>query len=265
MLTILLRSVILFIVLFIVMRLMGKRQIGEMEPYELAITLVIAELACIPMGDKSIPLAYGIVSILAMYLIHQIILLVSKNNKMQTVISGKPVLVITEEGIDYNALQAMNISASDLLQAMRVGGHFDLSEIRYALFETNGQLSVLAKESAGTFPVPVILDGVWQEEELKKYTLPQEEIETELTKRDVAVEEVILSTLDEKGKLLVQTKTAPYWAVQMTASPTQAEPVQTRKTQMPSGAEKVSFADGSESGSLPDPEPKEGTSEEDSQ
>ena len=82
MLTIFLRGIILFTLLLVVIRLMGKRQIGEMEPFELVITLVISEIACIPMGDKNIPLTYGIVSILTLYVIHQFIILLSKNTKI---------------------------------------------------------------------------------------------------------------------------------------------------------------------------------------
>ena len=80
MLTVIIRVVLIFFILLVVIRMMGKRQIGEMEPFELAITLVIAELACIPMADKSIPLTYGIISILSMYVVHQIIILLSKHN-----------------------------------------------------------------------------------------------------------------------------------------------------------------------------------------
>ena len=92
MLTIFLRGLIIFGLLLVVIRLMGKRQIGEMEPFELVITLVISEIACVPMGDKNIPLTYGVVCILTLYIVHQVIVLLSKNTKMQSIISGKPII-----------------------------------------------------------------------------------------------------------------------------------------------------------------------------
>ena len=144
MLTVVIRSILIFLVLLIVIRMMGKRQIGEMEPFELAITLVIAELACIPMADKSIPLTFGIISILTMYVIHQVIILLSKRNrKFQDVISGTPIIVIDKNGVRLDALQSMNMQMNDLLQAMRAAGYFSVDQIAYAIFETNGQLSVI--------------------------------------------------------------------------------------------------------------------------
>ena len=89
------RTVIVFVALLIVMRLMGKRQIGEMQPYELVITLLISELACIPMGDPSIPLLYGLVAIFTVYLLHQIICVLDLNfNKAKAVISGVPSVLL---------------------------------------------------------------------------------------------------------------------------------------------------------------------------
>ena len=149
MLTVIIRVILIFFILLVVIRMMGKRQIGEMEPFELAITLVIAELACIPMADKSIPLTYGIISILSMYVVHQIIILLSKQNrKIQGVISGTPVIVIDKSGVKYDALKSMNMQMTDLLQAMRAAGYFSVDEIAYAIFETNGQLSVIANPDA---------------------------------------------------------------------------------------------------------------------
>ena len=144
MIIIFLRAIILFTILLIVMRLMGKRQIGEMEPFELVITLVISELACIPMSDRSIPITYGVVAILSMFVIHQAILLLSKNSKMQGVISGKPVMVIEKSNINAYALKQLNMQVGDLLQALRSTNHFSLEEVDYGLMETYGQLTVVA-------------------------------------------------------------------------------------------------------------------------
>ena len=101
MFVIFLRAVILYALLLIVMRLMGKRQIGEMQPFEFIITLLIAELACIPMTDISIPLSYGIVSLLAVFILHQVMSLLERlGDKVKFLISGKPSVVITPDGVN---------------------------------------------------------------------------------------------------------------------------------------------------------------------
>ena len=95
------RTAVIFIVLLVIMRLMGKRQIGEMQPFELVITLLIAELACIPMADVSIPLLYGIISVLTIFVLHEIMTLLDlKIKPLKSFISGKPSVVVNKNGID---------------------------------------------------------------------------------------------------------------------------------------------------------------------
>ena len=99
MLVISLRTLIIYLTLIVVMRFMGKRQIGEMQPFEFVITLIIADLACVPMADVSIPLLYGIVSILVLFLLHQLISLIEQSGDFaKRLVSGKPSVVITREG-----------------------------------------------------------------------------------------------------------------------------------------------------------------------
>lgn len=119
------RTIIVFITLLVIMRLMGKRQIGEMQPFELVITLLIAELACIPMADTSIPLLYGIVSILTIYFLHQIVCLLDLQFKpMKAVLSGSPSIVLNKNGIDDTQLKKNNLDVSDLIESLRGAGIF---------------------------------------------------------------------------------------------------------------------------------------------
>ena len=142
------RSVIIFITLFLVMRLMGKRQIGEMQPFELVITLVIADLACIPMANISIPLLYGIVAIVALFILHQLMTLIAQSGLLaRRVISGKPTVVINRNGVDFLELKRNNLDVSDLIEAMRTRGMFSLDHAEYALFEANGRFSAMPSES----------------------------------------------------------------------------------------------------------------------
>ncbi|MEG1711188.1 MAG: DUF421 domain-containing protein [Clostridia bacterium] len=212
MLTVFIRAIIVYVVIVAIFRMMGKRQIGEMEPYELVITLIIAEVACVPMGDKSIPLSSGLISALTLFILHQITVLITKNGKIQKVLSGKPVLVVDKEGINYNNLKSLNMRASDLLQAMRAAGYFSLEEINYALFETNGQLTVVGNpikqkedNKSGEFPVPVIVDGEWSSEELNN-KINRQFIETKINQMNLTVADIILMTVDGSNHAVMQAK-----------------------------------------------------------
>ena len=144
MLIIFLRAIILYAVLLAVMRLMGKRQIGEMQPFEFIITLLIAELACIPMTDVSIPLSYGIVSVLAVFILHQTMSVVERlGGGVKFAISGKPSVVITPNGVDMAELKKNNMAVGDLVEAMRTSGYFRLEDLLYGIFESNGKFSAL--------------------------------------------------------------------------------------------------------------------------
>ena len=210
MLTIFLRGLIIFGLLLVVIRLMGKRQIGEMEPFELVITLVISEIACVPMGDKNIPLTYGVVCILTLYIVHQVIVLLSKNTKMQSIISGKPMLVIDKSGINVAAVKQLNMQVNDLMQSLRNTGYFSVDEIEYALMETNGQLSVIPKKSMEnkqkSLPVPLILEGKWCEDELTQHGIDREKIGNMLFKKRVKVKDVVFLTIDQNDHFVLQDK-----------------------------------------------------------
>ena len=154
------RTIIVFITLLVIMRLMGKRQIGEMQPFELVITLLIAELACIPMSDTSIPLLYGIISILTIYFLHQIVCLLDLGFKsMKAVLSGSPSIVLNKQGIDDTQLKKNNLDVSDLIESLRGAGYFSLDAVDYALYEANGSFSALPKPDYENLQssLPVIL------------------------------------------------------------------------------------------------------------
>ena len=210
MIIIFIRAIILFAVLLFTIRMMGKRQIGEMEPFELVITLVISELACIPMADRSIPITFGIVAILTMFVIHQFILLLSKSMKMQGIINGKPVMVIDPSGIDVQAIKGLNMHVGDILQAMRTAEYFSLEEIAYGIMETNGQLTVIAnkqmEEKQQTLPVPVILEGKWNTEEIEQHNFSKQSLDKLLQQEHVKLKNVVLLTIDENNRMTLQPK-----------------------------------------------------------
>ena len=192
---------------------MGKRQIGEMEPFELVITLVISELACIPMADRSIPITFGIVAILTMFVIHQTILLLSKSKKMQSVINGKPVMVIDAHGIDLQSLKALNMNVSDILQSMRSAEYFSLEEISYGIMETNGQLTVIPNKNMTqkqqTLPIVVIEEGKWNNEEIAQHKFDKHSLESLLRRERLSVKNVVILAIDENNRMTLQTKHSP--------------------------------------------------------
>lgn len=143
------RVIIIYIVVIAIMRLMGKRQIGEMEPFELVITLIIADLATIPMAEQTIPLWYGIIPLLVISVIHfAASILTKKSPFMRDMISGKPVIVVDPNGIVFQELKKLNISCEELLEQLRNLDFFDLTDVNYAIIERTGKLTVIPKASA---------------------------------------------------------------------------------------------------------------------
>ena len=215
------RTSIIFITLFILMRLMGKRQIGEMQPYELVITLIIAELACIPMGDPSIPLFYGIVSILTVYFLHQIVCLIDLNvPSAKNLLSGSPSIVLNKDGIDDTQLKKNNLNVSDLIESLRTEGYFALDGIEYALYEAGGNFSALPKKNymdlQKSLPIMLIQEGKFDETNLLR------------TRKDKAyfldvlrgqgcdeIKKVLVMTVDGNGKIYLQKRGEKYKTLQL--------------------------------------------------
>ena len=211
-----LRTAVIFIALLVVMRLMGKRQIGEMQPFELVITLLIAELACIPMADTSIPLLYGIVSVVTIFLLHQLMLLVDLHwRPFKAAIGGKPSVVINRDGIDIAQLRRNNLDLSDLIESMRTAGFFSLDEAAYALYEANGQFAAMPREDAeredkGSLPLLILNDGKYEKNNLRHSGTDEAFFERILREQNARRKDVFVLTLDGTGKIYMQCKGERY-------------------------------------------------------
>ena len=210
------RTVIVFVALLIVMRLMGKRQIGEMQPYELVITLLISELACIPMGDPSTPLLYGLVAIFTVYLLHQIICVLDLNfNKAKAVISGVPSVLLNKNGIDDYELKKNNLDVSDLIESLRVEGYFALDAVEYALYESEGAFSALPKKNfqdlQKSLPVVIIDEGKFDDKNIAM-TQKSREYYLNVLKQNGCkdLKKVLVLTVDGNGKAYMQQKGKKY-------------------------------------------------------
>lgn len=218
---IMVRTVIVFLVLLIIMRLMGKRQIGEMQPFELVITLLISELACIPMADASVPLLYGIVSVVTIFVLHELVTLIDlKGKPFKALLSGKPGVVVNKNGIDAYELKRNRLDVSDLIESLRTAGYFSLDSIDYALYESNGTFSALPKkdyeEKQTSLPLVILSSGKFDEKNLQFSGLSAEFFRGILREQGVKEKDVLVLTADGTGKLYLQENGKKYQTMQVT-------------------------------------------------
>ena len=213
---IVIRTIVVFVVLLIIMRLMGKRQIGEMQPYEFVITLIIAEIACIPMTDASIPLSYGIMSVLTIYFLHQVVCLIDLAvPQAKTLLGGSPSVVINKNGIDDTQLKKNNLNVSDLIESMRIAGYFSLDAVDYALYESGGNFSALPKKdfesNQTSLPVVIISEGKFDEKNLRLTGYDESYFREVLRGQGCdEAENTLVFTVDGEGKAYLQERGKKY-------------------------------------------------------
>ena len=217
---IMVRTAIVFFVLLVIMRLMGKRQIGEMQPFELVITLLISELACIPMADASVPLLYGVIAVVTIFVLHEIVTLIDlKGKPFKALLSGKPSVVINKNGIDAYELKRNRLDVSDLIESLRSAGYFSLDSIDYALYESNGTFSALPKENyeekQTSLPLVILSSGKFDKKNLEFSGLGEEYFRKLLRERGVKEKEVLVLTADGTGKLYLQENGRRYQTMQV--------------------------------------------------
>lgn len=205
------RTLIIFITLLVIMRLMGKRQIGEMQPFEFIVTLIIADLACIPMADVSIPLIYGVVSICCLFILHQLLsLLEHGGNFIKKVISGKPSIVINKQGVDLTELKKNNLGVDDLIESMRSAGYFSFDDLSYAIYESNGKLSTLEnpdkKPTPPSLPMLLINDGKLNNQNVSRIGKSAQELKDFIKLQKASQRAVEILTVDGNGRVYFKEK-----------------------------------------------------------
>ena len=219
MLVVFIKSVITLFFVLIVVRLMGKRQLSEMQPFELVITLIIAEVACIPMNDPYIPFYYGLVPIVTLAFL-QILLstLARKSIFMRTLNSGRSIIVIDKNGINYENLKKMNININDLIESARSSGYVDFNDIEYAIFETNGKLCVIEKAcdptepKAALLPLALVIDGKFYEENLQLCGVKRNEILSLLRRHSInGLDSVLYLDVRQNGMVYVSPKKGKFF------------------------------------------------------
>ena len=215
------RTVILYIFVTLGIRLMGKRQIGEMQPNELVVTLLISEIAAIPLQDTSQPILDGVVAIFTLVILEIIISVTAmKSIIVRKLMNGKSAVIIKNGVVDQQAMKNVRMTVLDLVELLRGQNVFDISTVAFAVLEVNGNLSILLKSSeqpatsgdlklykeAAVLPLPVISDGKLINESLKALETDSGKIKKILDDNDTVIENVFLMTMNRDAKFTLIKK-----------------------------------------------------------
>ena len=198
--SILFRTLIVYFMLSFSLKIMGKRQIGELEVGELVSTLLVSEIASLPVADSDIPLFSGIIPVLLIVSLEIIISHVkNKTERLKRIVDGTPVFLIFQGKLRQDALKDNRISINELLSEMRSQGYGDISSIYYAILEQNGKISFLKDEKKDAMVHPLIIDGETCKENLSSLGYGTEWLSNELAKRKTDIKDVFLFTVDDSG------------------------------------------------------------------
>lgn len=215
------RTAIIYVFIIIAVRLMGKRQVGELKPHELVITILISAVAVIPLEENGMPLANCLVPILLFISLEIFVSVLSmKNLKFRNLIQGRPIFIIRNGKLDQKKLREMRFTIDDIVDALRQQGIFDISEVEDAVIETNGTISVLQKAEykpltpndtaisvkENGMPVAIVIDGKSVSEYFNEYKIKESEIELVLQSVGKPAEKIMLLTIDDAGNTFVIDK-----------------------------------------------------------
>lgn len=215
------RAIILYIIVLIVMRFMGKREIGQLQPFELAISIMIADLSTVPMAEPGIPIFNGIIPMLGLLVMHLIISIINiKSLKAREIICGKPTILIYRGKIDENNMKKERFTINELEERLRSNNIFNIGDVEYAILETSGQVTVIQKPNKrNTIPedfnimpeyegisYDLIVDGKIMKENLEKLEKNYQWLYDEVKKFNLKPEQVLIATIDGKGNFFCQGK-----------------------------------------------------------
>lgn len=217
----LIRAVILYIAIVATMRIMGKRQLSQLQPVELVITIMISQVAVFPLEDKNVPLITSLQPF-AVFLCLEVFssIINMKFLKYRTLIQGHSVVIIRNGTVDQKMLKQLRLTVDDVLEALRKKDIFDISNVEYALLETDGTITALLKKEfspllvsdtsvqfeQSTLPCAVISDGKIIEAELKECGMKKKDVTAALNSRRLELKDVLLMTADSNGKLFIVEK-----------------------------------------------------------
>lgn len=224
--TLITRSLIIYFLVLFLLRIMGKRQIGEMQPFELVITLIIADLATIPMSDTALPLIHGVIPLLTLVCVHFLLAVLSRKSIFfRKVLNGRPVIVVDPDGINYESLKKLNMNFNDLMESLHTANYFNLETVLYAIVQTNGTLTVIPRapysplcandlgldKEQSTLPIIIISEGKIMQKNLELIKFSTDELTKQIKKAGFnKIKEVMFATIDNIGKMYVQPKNGPF-------------------------------------------------------
>jgi uncharacterized membrane protein YcaP (DUF421 family) len=216
------RTILLYILVVAALRIMGKRQIGQLQPSELVVAMMISELASIPMERVGTPLVNGVIPIVTLIVAEATLsFLTLKSRKMRKIISGSPAILVEKGRALEKEMERLRFNIDDLMEELRTNGYPNLLDIEYAIIETNGQLSVIPKSNKRAvtpedmnmsvkyegLPFLLISDGAINEMALKSAKISLDWLKERLKVFQVTdIKEVFIASLDTSGNLFVQTK-----------------------------------------------------------
>ena len=222
------RTLILYILVLLVMRLMGKREIGQLQPFELAISIMIADLASIPMADVGIPIFNGIIPIVALLVMHLVISNINlRSINVRKIICGKPSILVYRGKIDEKVLKDEKFTINELQERLRGNNVFNVADVEYAILETSGQITVIQKPNKRTtipedfnimpeyegLSYDLIVDGKVMYENLKSLGKDYTWLEKEAKKFKIKPNEALLMTIDGKQEIFCQAKEKNKWEI----------------------------------------------------
>lgn len=221
MINVMLRGIIVYITVIVSVRLMGKRQIGELQPTELVTTFLLSEIASMPLQNKDISL-FTCVVLIFMIVGLEIIFsyLAVKSNTFRTLTQGSSALVIKDGKLLQSKLSQLRYSIDDLMESLRLKDVFDISQVRYAYIETNGSLSIMLKDDCNpvtygdlklpkkitTLPCLIISDGKIIEKDFDLCSMTREKLERALRRMDIDAEDIFIMTADKNGNVNIIKK-----------------------------------------------------------
>ena len=223
MITAFFRTAILYLLLIVGLRLTGKRQIGELEPIELVLTMLLSDLASVPMQDFGIPLVNGVIPIITLLAMSMLLSCLSlRSVRFRTLICGEPALIIRDGQLQQAAMRHNRLTLDELFEELRTQGVTDIRDVKYAILETGGQLSVLLRTVAQPatpyqlgltyeddvfLPTVIINDGRLLRGNLRQTGHDEAWLQAQLSENGVdAPSQVFLLSIDERGKIICIVK-----------------------------------------------------------
>lgn len=212
--TLFIRTILIYSAVFAVIRLMGKRQLSDMQPFDFVVTLLIADIVSEPISDPGIPLIYGLVPVLTLFILHKSVSFIAlKSETVRKAVCGAPVLIAAHGIVLENALRAADLTLDDLTELLREKDVFTISEIDYCLLETNGSISVLSSKSGNAPTLPaapltlIVADGRLRKSRLEEVGITEKALTDKLnSKAGIGVKDCFYICCEEKGSLSVQEK-----------------------------------------------------------